>query len=96
MKTKFDSDLPDALVKQLRIIETRGGSSLEDTRNNKIAGVFSAAGDGAELNLNQILVALWRKHDEVWKRNIAQVAIGKMVKQGRLKRVRQGFYSADV
>ncbi|HEX2590764.1 MAG TPA: hypothetical protein VHL34_04685 [Rhizomicrobium sp.] len=75
------SDLPKALLKELN----SAGSGAQDFEK-RILSVMTDL--GGEASLDQILVALYRKHQMVTKRRVLQNKLWRLVRKNRLQTVK--------
>lgn len=77
--------LPDEVLKELRLNRS--------SKREKIFEIIHGAKDGA--STDHVIVDLWRKHQLALKRNSVLQHITILVNQGRIKRVRAGWFIAQ-
>jgi len=77
------TDLPDEVRAQLRV-----GNRTKDSAAVLIYSVLS----DEPMTLNDVIVAVWRKHEQVLKRSTAMASIATLRKEGAVGRTERGSY----
>jgi hypothetical protein len=89
MKASELIELPDDLIKQLTISDGRGRP--DDTFTDQITELLQIS--GTSLNLNQLIIAAYRKYGVIWERKKLRTKVATLTKLGKINRVSNGVYT---
>lgn len=79
--------LPPELLKEL---------TLKTHQSETKTRLLDVLGADEGINVNEMLIRLWKEHKKVYKRAAIKSAVTELKKSGAIKRVRMGYYSKVV